>query len=143
MANNSRLSTVLVVSIFAIVVLSPFAPTTSASSEEYEDPIAFIQSDWNLTLSGIGSNYISYSNYQYYDSHLNGQSGDDERFGYDDQGNFYFTFVEDYVNVNEAQTNQRGFHIVKVDPNGSVVWTKSIESNYYNCRYDSNYCNIL
>lgn len=123
--------------------LSPFAPTTSASSEEYEDPIAFIQSDWNVTLSGFGSNYISYSNYQYHDSHLNGQSGDDERFGYDDKGNFYFTFVEDYVNVNEAQTNQRGFHIVKVDPNGSVEWTKSIESSYYNCRYDSNYCNIL
>ena len=85
MANNPGLSTVLVVTIFAIMVLSPFAPTTSASSEEYEDPIAFIQSDWNVTLSGLGSNYISYSNYQYHDSHLNGQSDDDERFGHDDK----------------------------------------------------------
>ena len=55
MASSSRLTTILVASIFAIMVLSPFAPTTSASSEEYEDPSAFIQSDWNVTLAGFSA----------------------------------------------------------------------------------------
>ena len=50
MANNSRFSTLLVIVIFAIMILSPFAPTTSASSEDYEDPIAFLPG-WNLTTS--------------------------------------------------------------------------------------------
>ena len=50
-----------------------------------------------MPLSGLGSKYVSIQTV--YDSHLNGQNDDDERFGYDDQGNFYFTFVEDYVDV--------------------------------------------
>ena len=144
MANNSRRSAVLVISIFAIMILSPFAPTTSASSEDYEDPIAFIQSDWNVTVVGYSSGYISFSNYQSHDAHQNGQNGDDETFGYDDQGNFYFAFTEyNFVAGQIESQNERGFHVVKVDPNGSVDWIKSIESSYYNCRYDSNYCNVL
>mgnify|MGYP004085670869 CR=1 FL=1 len=60
MASSSRLTTILVASIFAIMVLSPFAPTTSASSEEYEDPIAFLPG-WNESMSSVP---IAYYNYQ-------------------------------------------------------------------------------
>ena len=59
MASSSRLPAILVASIFAIMVLSPFAPTTSASSEEYEDPIAFLPG-WDVSSSAVALNGYSH-----------------------------------------------------------------------------------
>ena len=126
------------------MMLSPLAPTTAASSEEYQDPIAFIQSDWNVTLESFSSNYPLITTGTFNGvPNFHGNGDGNEIYGYDEQGNFYFAFVEDYVTVGGSSTSERGIHVVKVSENGSIEWIESIVSSYYNCRYDSVYCKVM
>ena len=136
MANNSRLSTVLVVSIFAIMVLSPFAPTTSASSEEYEDPIAFLPG-WNVSTNVLTLNEYSH------DWRMAKGSNDTVQHSYDSEGNFYVAVVEDNIVYGEYTSTQRGIHILKFDQNGSLEYGKTVSSNNYCTSTSNSYCNVL
>ena len=116
MASSSRLNTILVASIFAIMVLSPFAPTTSASSEEYEDPIAFLPG-WNVSSSAIALNA-----YGGHDFRMAKGFNDTSQHSYDSEGNFYLALAEDNLVIGDYSSNQRGIHVLKFDQNGSLEW---------------------
>ena len=122
MASSSRLTTILVASIFAIMVLSPFAPTTSASSEEYEDPIAFLPG-WNVTSSAFTLNEYSH------DWRMAKGFNDTSQYSYDSEGNFYLALPEDNLVIGDYSSNQRGIHVLKFDQNGSLEWGKVVSSS--------------
>lgn len=134
MANRSRLPTILVASIFTIMVLSPFAPTTSASSEEYEDPIAFLPG-WNESTSSLPHPYSSYN--------LISGSNDSDVVGYDSVGNLYVAMPEDNIAIGDYTSNQRGIHIVKFDPNGTLSWGKVVSSSNYCYSSSDASCNVI
>ena len=143
MKSTERICTIIIFVVLVFTSYSPVVLSASASSDEYNDPIAFIQSDWEINVTGYGNTYLTFSNYDFDDHTIHANEGSNELFGYDDYGNFYFAFIEDYVYVNDNYINQRGFQIVKINPNGSLEWIKTVSSSYYNCRYDGNYCSIL
>ena len=122
MSKGAKVQNLTISAIFVIMVLSPFAPTTSASSEEYEDPIAFLPG-WNESMNVLPNDY---SNYQ-----LISGSNDSDVSGFDSVGNFYAAATEDNIVLGDYNSNQRGIHIVKFDPNGTLSWGKVISSSNY------------
>ena len=136
MASSSRLTTILVASIFAIMVLSPFAPTTSASSEEYEDPIAFLPG-WNVSSSAIALNEYGH------DFRMAKGFNDTSQHSYDSEGNFYLALAEDNLVIGDYSSNQRGIHVLKFDQNGTLEWGKVVSSSNYCYSPSHYYCNVV
>jgi len=120
--------------IFGVMILSPLAPTAAASSEEYEDPIAFLPG-WNESMNVLT---IPYYNYQ-----MISGSNDSDVSGFDSVGNFYAAVVDDNVVIGDYTSGQRGIHIVKFDPNGTLSWGKVVSSSNYCYSSSDASCNVI
>jgi len=64
---------------------------------------------------------------------------------FDDEGNMYYVAGEDYGNWmdNQYSANGRGFHLLKIDSEGSVVATDKITCNNYCNSPDYTYSKVL
>ena len=113
------------------VMASPIAQATKTESKS-TSPTAFLP-DWDITLNQ-NINPLQSLEYDYLE----------DTFGYDDQGNFYLAFVEDYAqNVHpDANPSTRGIHILKFDANGTHEWSKTVTSNNRCTSYSDFYCKL-
>lgn len=105
-------------------------PSVEANSNS-SSPTAFLP-DWTEVIDY--DNILYHNSYAYYEA----------PYGYDDSGNFYVAFVEDYaqsVHPN-AISSTRGIHILKFDSNGTHEWSKVIVSNNYCGSYNDYYCKL-
>ena len=96
------------------MMVSPIAQATKTESRS-TSPTAFLP-DWDITLNQ-NINPLQSLEYDYLE----------DTFGYDDQGNFYLAFVEDYAQYvhPDANPSTRGIHILKFDANGTHEWSKN------------------
>ena len=118
------------------MVFSPFAPTTSASSEEYDDPIAFLPG-WNESVSVLPLNEYGH------DWRMAKGYNDTSQYSFDSEGNFYMALSEDNLVIGDYSSNQRGIHVLKFDQNGSLEWGKVVASSSYCTTPTQSYCNVI
>ena len=107
----------------SVMLICSFAPLIS-NAEAFDtdsDPVAFLP-DWQLEISNIFA--------------------DEPQF--DEHGNVYFAVTEDNVNIGPYNIiSGRGIHIIKFDPNGTWLYTESINSGNRCTNYDDgSYCVI-
>jgi hypothetical protein len=113
------------------MMVSPTAQATKTESKS-TSPTAFLP-DWDIILNQ-NINPLQSQAYEYLE----------DTFGYDDQGNFYLAFVEDYAqNVHpDANPSTNGIHILKFDANGTHEWSKTVTSNNRCTSYNDYYCKL-
>tara|TARA_B100001564_G_C20660885_1_gene681478 strand:- start:93 stop:3044 length:2952 start_codon:yes stop_codon:yes gene_type:complete len=125
------LSYMMIFLMLCSMMVSPIAQATKTESRS-TSPTAFLP-DWDITLNQ-NINPLQSQSYVYLE----------DTFGYDDQGNFYLAFVEDYAqNVHpDANPSTRGVHILKFDANGTHEWSKTVTSNSRCTSYNDYYCKL-
>ena len=134
----SKLTSLLVTLLFLVVIPLPIISATEGGNPP---TIAYI-GDWSVE-GAVATDYSEHS----VKSGLKARDTS-KTYGIDSDGNMYFAFSGDSekfpYNGNSSINSTRGFSIVKLDSNGSEVWTKRITApnSYYCNNFQHVYCQV-
>ena len=121
MAHRSKTAAFLLV---GLLMFMPFTPVVSADGgTQTPASYAFLPS-WSGAISGDLDQTGDSTTHQF------------TNHDFDDEGNMYYVVGDDYGNWMDNQyqiSNERGFHLLKIDSNGVVEYTEKVTC--------SNYCN--